>query len=133
MKPPAFFRQIDQDGPRFEQGKRRIARALRVDNGWNFVVRIERQEFRRHLVIGLKADQMRLVGQTSFLKHDRHFDTIRDGQGVELDMIGMARRPFFANGKIGKARYENPLNQAAAECAGAHEDIFNMLDMSLSF
>src|SRR5258708_32798877 len=54
---------------------------------------------------------MRLVGQSSLFEHDRHFDAIRGGQGIELQPVGMPGRPLPGYGECRKLAH-------GASCSG---------------
>eukprot|EP01022_Parablepharisma_sp_SALTPOND_P027435 TRINITY_DN665_c0_g3_i1.p1 TRINITY_DN665_c0_g3~~TRINITY_DN665_c0_g3_i1.p1 ORF type:complete len:1952 (-),score=631.07 TRINITY_DN665_c0_g3_i1:246-6101(-) len=94
--------QVQQDRARFEQRQRLAAGAIGIDDRGNLVVRIQRQERRRHLVVGLEADQVGFVGQAGFFQHDRDLHAIGRGQRVQLDAVGVLRRPFLVDGEAGQ-------------------------------
>ena len=99
-KLPGFFGQINQDGPRFKQRQRLAARAVGVEDGGDFVVGIERQKRRVKLVVVLKADGVRLVGQAHFFQRNRHFHAIGRGQRIQLQPLRMLGRPLGGNGVV---------------------------------
>jgi hypothetical protein len=92
--------EIQQDRAGFEQRERLAVRAVRIDDRGDLVVRVQRQERGRELVVGVEAHEMRLVGQAGFLEHDRHLDAVRRRQRVELDAVGMLGGPLFSDREI---------------------------------
>ena len=102
QKLSGLFRQIDQDRTTFEQRQRLSTRPTRIDDRGDLVVGVQGQEFGAHLVIGVEAHQMRIIGQAQFLKRDRHLDAVRRRQRIELDRTRRARCPPSCNGEIGK-------------------------------
>ena len=83
--------EIEQDRAGFEQAERLAAGAVGIEDRRDLAVRIERQEFRRLLVVLAEVDQMRLVGQPGLLQHDRHLHAVGRRQRIELEAVGMLR------------------------------------------
>ena len=66
--------------PDSNSAKGRAVRAVRVDDGGDLVVQVEREELGRELVVGIEAHQVRLVGQAGFHQHDRHLHAVGRGR-----------------------------------------------------
>ena len=89
-----LFRQTDQDRAAFEQGQRLAARTVGIKDSGDLVVGVEAEEFGAGLVVRLEADQMCVAGQAHLFQRDGNLGAVRGGQGVELDGLRVARRPF---------------------------------------
>src|SRR5882762_3931110 len=76
----AFFSEIEENCTGLEQGQRPAQGTIRVDDGWDLVVRAKGLKFRRHLIVEFEPNEMRLVGKADFLKHDRNLDAVRSWQ-----------------------------------------------------
>jgi hypothetical protein len=100
-----FAGEIVKDRPGFEESERLSAGTVRIEDRRNLSIWIERQEFRCVLVVLAEIDQMRLVRQSSFLKHDRDLHAVRRRQRVELQAVRIFRRPAFGNRKGGEVRH----------------------------
>ncbi len=59
---------------------------------------VQRQKLGRELVVRLKADLVRLVGQLHLFERDRHLHAVGRGQGIQLQPIRMARGPLGGDG-----------------------------------
>jgi hypothetical protein len=94
--------EIDQDRTGLEQAERLAAGTVGIEDRRNLVVGAEREELRRHLVVAIEGYEVGLVGEARLLEHDRDLDTIGRGQRIELDAVGMPRRPFPRDGEGGK-------------------------------
>jgi hypothetical protein len=92
-----LLRQIDQDRAGLEQAERLSARAVRIDDGGDLAVGVQRQEFRRPGLVLADVDRMRLIRQADLLQHDRHLDPVRRGQAVELQPVGMLGGPALGD------------------------------------
>jgi hypothetical protein len=92
--------QIDQDCAGFP-GPVAGRWAMRVDDGGNLVVRVEREEFRRQLVIAIEADQMGFVRQAQLFQCDGNLDAIGRRQRVQLYALGVAPA-IFGDGEVSK-------------------------------
>jgi hypothetical protein len=90
-KLPGLLGQVEQDRARFEQRQRLAARAVGVEDGRDLVVRVERQELRRQLVVGVEAHQVRFVRQPGLLQQDRHLHAVGRGQRIQLDALRVRR------------------------------------------
>ena len=99
---PALLRQINQDRSRFKQRQRLATRPVRVERGRNLVVRIERQEFRRSLVVPAEIDQVRLIRKLGLFQHDRRLHAVGCGQRVKLDAVRVLGGPFLGDGEGGE-------------------------------
>ena len=75
-----FLRQIDQDGTRLKQRQWLTARAIGVNDGGDFVVGVERDELGSELIVGLKADQVRLIRQAHLFQGNGHLHAVWRGQ-----------------------------------------------------
>ncbi|CAM2168521.1 hypothetical protein BLAT2472_10893 [Burkholderia latens] len=118
-----LVREIDQDRPRFEQRQRPAVGTVRVDDRRNLVVRIQRQEFGRQLVVRVEAHEVRLVRQAGLLEHDRHLDAVRRRQRIKLETVGMLGRPFFRDREGGQIGHEGSLvNVKNPRSAGSPRD-----------
>ncbi|CAI8716477.1 hypothetical protein EMIT0158MI4_110027 [Burkholderia ambifaria] len=101
--------EIDQDRARFEQRQRPAVGAVRIDDRRDLVVRVQRQEFGRHLVVRVEAHEVRLVRQAGLLEHDRHLDAVGRRQRVQLETVGMLGRPFFRDREGGQVGHGGSL------------------------
>ena len=71
---------------------------LHAEDGVDFVVRVEREELGRKLLVGVDVYAMCFVGNASFLQHDGHLDAVRCGQGVQLQPVRKLGGPFAGDG-----------------------------------
>ena len=97
-----FFCQIDQNRPAFKQTHSLTVCALRIDDGRNLVIGIEREKLGRHLFTRLNIHLVRLVRQAALFQHDGNLVPVGRAQGIELDTLRVLRRPFAGNGKVGR-------------------------------
>ena len=102
-----LLREILQDRAGLEQRQRLAARTIGIEDRRDFAVRIEREEFRRLLVVLVEVDQVQLVRQPDLLQHDRHLDAVRRRQRIELQAVGMLRGPAFGDGEGGEIGHDD--------------------------
>ena len=106
--PAGLVREILQDRPGLEQRQRLAAGPVRIEDGRNLAVRIQRQEFRRLLVVLVEVDQMHLVGQSDLFQHDRDLDAVRRRQRIELEAVGMFGGPASGDREGREIGHQNP-------------------------
>ena len=99
--------EILQDRAGLEQRQRLAAGPVRIEDGRDLAVRIQRQEFRRLLVVLVEVDQMHLVGQSDLFQHDRDLDAVRRRQRIELEAVGMFGGPAFGDREGGEIGHRN--------------------------
>ena len=93
----ALAREVDQNRARFEQREWLAVGTVGVEDRGDLVVRVERQELGRHLVVGVERHAMHFVGQAHFLQHDRDLHAVGRGQRVELQSLGVLGGPFLGD------------------------------------
>src|ERR1700730_18298223 len=91
--------EILQDRAGLEQPERLAAWPVGIDDRGDLAVRIERQKFRRLLVVLVEVDEKHLVRQPDLFQHDRDLDAVRRRQRIELKAVWMLRRPTLGDGK----------------------------------
>src|SRR5712675_678604 len=102
-----FLGEILQDRPGFEQPKRLAAGPVRIDDRGDLAVRVQRQEFRRLLVVLVEVDKMHFVRQPDLLQHDRYLDAVWRRKRIELKAVRIFCRPARGNRKGGKVGHDN--------------------------
>ncbi|MNN76240.1 hypothetical protein D3C81_1926030 [compost metagenome] len=81
---------------------------MRIQDRRDLVVRVQRKELGRQLIIAVESDLVRFVRQADLFEHDRDFDTIGRRQGIELNPVRVLRRPFLGDrerGQIGHGKH----------------------------
>ncbi len=82
---PGFFRQIEQDRPRFEQRVGLDARSLMVGDDRHLGVRVEFQELGLELLLTEDVDRVHGIGQPHLLEGDVDLDDVWASHGVKVD------------------------------------------------
>jgi hypothetical protein len=80
-QPAGLLGEIDEDGAALEDALARVA----IDDRRDLVVRADRQEGGAELLVLADIDRVNLVGETTFLEHDRDLAAVRRAPGVEID------------------------------------------------
>jgi hypothetical protein len=78
---PSFFRQVNQDGPRFEDGKVVVA----IANSRNLAVGIDRFERRQKLIAFANVNFVDGVRQFEFFEQNGRLAAIGGGVGVQVN------------------------------------------------
>src|SRR4029077_8934848 len=97
-------REVEEDRTRFEQWQRPTARPRWIDDRRDLAVGVECEELGRELVIGVEINEVRLVEEPRLLEHHRHLHAVRCRQRVELQPLGMLRRPLARDWKMRQSR-----------------------------
>jgi hypothetical protein len=80
-------RQINEDRARFKQGYWLSIRAIRVNDGGDFVVRRDGKEFRFELIALTNIDVVRTLGESALFEHDVYFVAVWRGHGIGFDHL----------------------------------------------
>src|SRR6266851_9726178 len=103
----SFLGEILQDRPGFEQPERLAIRSIRIEDSGDLAVRVQRQEFRRLLVVLVEVDEMHFVRQPDLLQHDRHLDAVWRRKRIELKAVRIFCGPACGDRKGGKVGHDN--------------------------
>src|SRR6266481_1255924 len=87
--------------------RRLVAGPVRIDDRRDLAVRVQRQEFRRLLVVLVEIDEMHFVRQPDLLQHDRDLDAVWRRKRIELKAVRIFCGPARGNRKGGKDGHED--------------------------
>ena len=92
-----LLRQIDQDGARFHDRNQLSTWSLRVDDGRDLRVGVDRFELGRVLIALEDVDQMGVVVEPEFLQRHGNLDAVGRVDRVKLDPVRMLWRPALVD------------------------------------
>jgi hypothetical protein len=87
QKPVHLLAEVEQNRTRLEDREAGAARAIWIDDGWNFVVRVQLQVLRVELLPFPDIDGSDLVREPDFFEHEGNLMAIGRWKKVELDRL----------------------------------------------
>jgi PAS domain S-box-containing protein len=95
-----FLAEMDRHLAHLHRGEARPAAIMMLDlDCFKAVVRVERQEFGRELVVAVEGHPVNLVGQAQLFQQDRHLHPVGRGQAVELQAVRVRGGPLAGDRK----------------------------------
>src|SRR3546814_10069928 len=102
-----FFKQKTAYELRISDWSSDVCSSDLVDDRRDLAVGIEREELRQVALVFHDVHQVRLVGQPGFLEHDRGLHPVGGVERIQLDSVGMLRRPAACDRECGKRSEEH--------------------------